>query len=176
MGIAHHTIKVYLSATWQLRTPKPWKREHGKAVSGPVATKLVRLPKTPAILIHIKEACKREGVDYDGGNLILWAAMLLQLLSFGWNMFTTTGTVWHECPPCICRYITWQLVKPPAALHPPETIQDGSYYSTTEKTSTGQRQRWYDYCGDARGILPMAKPYYHTHARLFIVITGDVHD
>jgi len=57
---------------------------------------LVRFPITPAILLRIKEAWEREGLNCDGGKvdaLGSHATLFLRLLSVGRNMFTPTGTV-----------------------------------------------------------------------------------
>jgi len=82
-GIAHSTIKVYLSATRQLHIakglPDPGRGNMAKLSqvlrgiqsSQLGQSKLVRLPITPAILLRIKEAWEREGLNCEGEKLML---------------------------------------------------------------------------------------------------------
>ena len=91
-GIAHSSIKVYLSAVRQLHIarglPDPGRRSMAKLsqvlrgiqTSQPGQPKFVRLPITPAILSRIKETWDAEGANND--RVMLWAAMLLCFFGF----------------------------------------------------------------------------------------------
>ena len=93
--MAHSTIRLYLSAIQQLHIakglPDPGRGNNMARLSQVLRgiqslqlgqSKLVRLPIMPAILEHIKDAWEREGLDYDGEKLMLWAAMLLCFFGF----------------------------------------------------------------------------------------------
>ena len=91
-GIAHNTIKVYISATRQLQISKglPDPRVEGMAKLAQVLkgvrssstgfSKFVRLPITPKILSRIKQTWEAEGLNND--RTMVWAAMLLCFFGF----------------------------------------------------------------------------------------------
>ena len=91
-GIAHSTVKVYLSATHQLHIekglPDPGIENMAKlsqVLRGIRSTQsgksnFVRRPITPGMLVQIKNAWEEEGPD--DNKLMLWAAMLLCFFGF----------------------------------------------------------------------------------------------
>ena len=91
-GIAHSTIKVYISATRQLQLSKglPDTRVEAMAKLAQVlrgvrssssgSSKFARLPITLKILSRIKETWEVEGLSSD--RIMVWAAMLLCFFGF----------------------------------------------------------------------------------------------
>ena len=100
-GIAHSTIKVYLSATRQLHIakglPEPRMKKmprlsqvlRGVRTTRPTKSRFTRLPITPGILLRIKEGWEKEPLVQD--KTMLWAAMLLcfWIFSFRGDMRTS---------------------------------------------------------------------------------------
>lgn len=91
-GIAHSTMRVYLSATRQLHIakglPDPGIENMAKLSqvlrgirsTQPGKSKFVRMPITPGMLVRIKKAWEEEGPNDD--RIMLWAAMLLCFFRF----------------------------------------------------------------------------------------------
>ena len=91
-GIAHSTVKVYLSATRQLHIAKglPEPRTEkmprlsqvlkGIRTTQPTKSRFTRLLITPGILLQIKEGWEKEPLVLD--KTILWASMLLCFSDF----------------------------------------------------------------------------------------------
>ena len=91
-GIAHSTIKVYLSATRQLHIaqglPEPRMEKmprlsqvlRGVRITQPTKSRFTRRPITPGILLRIKEGWEKELLVQD--KTMLWAAMLLCFFGF----------------------------------------------------------------------------------------------
>ena len=91
-GIAHSTIKAYLSATRQLHIaqglPEPRMEKmprlsqvlRGVRNTQPTKSRFTRRPITPGILLRIKEGWEKEPLVQD--KTMLWAAMLLCFFGF----------------------------------------------------------------------------------------------